>query len=223
MYISTTVLSFARSAFVAGVIACCAAGTAQAVGYDFNKFLRGGGGGSDPAKRRVATSMGAYVCVDVSENRDPSAKGVLFTFWSAIPQRNSRIRNIAFDAGRHSGLFANMSVLLQPPGSKAKTSAPQSHAFLPTLTPDYWVDIPFPGGIAPGETIIVSATLGPGKTYADVSSALNEGLNPSTATRGLRIAVIVNYLLGGPPPGVATIQDDGGFVINAASARCRGR
>jgi hypothetical protein len=99
----------------------------------------------------------------------------------------------------------------------------QPHAFLPRFTPDFAVGFGMEGPLRPGNTIVVAATLASGKTFGDVVSAINEGLNPATATNGLRIGVIVLNLLGGPPPGVATIQDDGGFLIAATSSRCRGR
>ena len=78
-----------------------------------------------------------------------------------------------------------------------------------------------PDGLSPGRLISISATLGAGKTITDVFNALNEGLNPTTGANGLRVGVVVLYLLGGPPPGVATVQDDGGFVMSGPSPACR--
>lgn len=190
---------------------------AHAQTYELNRFLSGGGGGSDPKKQAIATRMGAYICVGVSP--DPSG-GARFTLWSSIPERNSRIRNIAIDTGRHSGLFTNLTIKLASPSVKAKMGAAMPHAFLPRFSPKYWIDIPAPSGIAPGNMIVLSATLGAGKSFADVVNALNEGINPATASTGLRIGVVANYLLGGPPPGVGTIQDDGGFVTSGIAKSC---
>lgn len=107
---------------------------------------------------------------------------------------------------------------------------PQPHAFLPRFTPDYFIGVPHSRidrpsstGFKPGSFVVVSASLSGGKTFADVISALNEGLNPATAATGLRVGVIANYLNGGPPPGVATIMDDGGFMMTGAqSSLCGG-
>ena len=91
------------------------------------------------------------------------------------------------------------------------------------ISADYWIALPYPDGITPGKTVVVSATLGSGKTFASVIGALAEGFNPATAANGLRIGVIASHILGGPPPGVATINDDGGFLLTGPSARCRAR
>ena len=99
----------------------------------------------------------------------------------------------------------------------------QPHPFLPRFTPDYAVSFEMEGRLPPGKSIVVAATLASGKTFGDVISAINEGLNPATAASSLRIGVIVLNLLGGPPPGFATIYDDGGFLLTTASSRCRGR
>lgn len=220
--------SCVRRVLGAGAIALCFAGTAHAETYELNKFLRGGGGGKDPAKQRIAQGMGAYICVDVSRTREPNS--VLFYLWSAIPEPNSRITDVAIDTGRHADLFSSVSAVVQASNLKAMVGPGKSHAFLHPLKPDFLIVFkssagPRKGGLAaglaPGQGIVVAATLGTGKTFANVIGALNEGLNPGTATTGLRVAVIGKYLLGGPPPGVGSIHDDGGFVISAVSARCR--
>jgi len=216
-------VSTLRNAIVGAALALCAAGTAGAEVYDFNTFLSGGGGGQDPAKQRIARARGADICVDIREGRTASTNRVLFTFWSQIPERNSRIMSIAFDLGRHSDLFANMSVLVSSPGLKPQISPGRAHAFLPRFSPKYVVGFAPRNGMAPGNTLVVAATLANGKTYANVRSALSEGLNPATASTGLRVGVIALSLLGGPPPGVATIQDDGGFSMTSVSSRCRSR
>lgn len=224
-----TTLSILASALIGGALALTAAGTASAQSYAFNRFLSGGGGGVDPAKQRIARSMGAYICASVTPS---GGSGVTFMIWSLIPQAKSRVTGIVFDTGRHAGLFSNVTVLTQPRGLKATATRPQAHAFLPGMTPDSGVSFAHPGGripgmlaagLAPGQSILISANLGSGKSFADVIRALNEGINPATAAGGLRIGVIVLYLLGGPPKGVASIQDDGGFVVSESSPVCQGR
>jgi len=224
-----TMLSIVTRVLIGGALSLIAAGTACAESYAFNQFLSGGGGGTDPAKKRTATSMGAYICVNVSPGAGPAGPTVNFMVISMIPQLKSRVGYIVFDTGRHTDLFNNITVLTQPHGLKATAMRPEAHAFLPRLTPDYGVGFSYPGGrlsgtlaagLAPGQSILISASLGSGKSFADVIRALNEGLNPSTAATGLRMGVIVLNLLGGPPKGVASIQDDGGFVSTAATAQC---
>lgn len=212
--------SFRRAAG-AIFIALSLVGVAHAQVYEFNKFLSGGGGGGDPEKRRYVTSLGIYLCMAVAPAAAPTGAGVQFTIWSLMPHPNSRIRNIAFDTGRHRGLIQGISITGQSPAVKAKIGAPQPHAFLPRMTPDFWIDIPHPSGIGPGNFVFVTAALGPGKTSADAIAALNEGVNPATAENGLRVGMIVNSMLGGPPPGVATINDDGGFVTTGRATRCQ--
>lgn len=211
---------------VAGVvlIALSLVGATHAQVYDLNRFLSGGGGGQDPQKKRIAQSMGAYICLHVTPGT--AANTVNFTILSKIPQANSRINAVVFDMGRHAGLFQGVGVGFASPGVKGNVVAPQLHPFLRGMTPDFWIDVPQSGhlrpeGLSPGRLIVLSATLGAGKTITDVFSALHEGLNPTTGVNGLRVGVMVLYLLGGPPPGVATIQDDGGFVTAGPSAACR--
>jgi len=232
MRMQQTLSSTVRRALAVVALSLVSVEPTGAVTIDFNKFLSGGGGGTNPEKQRIAQGMGAHICVDVTEARGSSGTSVNFFIWSAIPQPKSRITTIAFDTGRHGDLFRGVSVLVQPRGVKAQVVPAQSHPFLRSLSPDYAVGFarperPAPGqlaaGLGPGDSMILSATLGPSKTFANVISALNEGLNPTTAASGLRLGVIVLYLLGGPPPGVNTIMDDGGFVIQSASPRCRRR
>lgn len=226
-----------RRSIVAGVLVGCAlamsaTGTAHAQSYALGRFLSGGGGGTDPAKQRIAQQMGAYICVNVSPSGGPAAASVNFMLWSSIPQLKSRVTGVFLDTGRHIGLFNNITVLTQPHGLKAAVVRPSAHAFLPGLTPDFGVNFSYPrgptpgslaAGLGPGHSILISANLGSGKSFADVINALNEGANPATAATGLRIGVIVLYLLGGPPKGVGSIQDDGGFVISGGSPVCQRR
>ena len=221
MPISTTIFSIIRNATATGTFFLVAVGIASAEVYDFNRFVRGGGGGLDPAKQRIVTGAGAFICVDIRGSRVPPASRVLFTFWSQMPDPKSRVAHIVFDTGRHTDLFGNVSILVQSPGLRAKVAPPKSHAMLHGLAPDYWIALPYPDGITPRKSVVVAATLASGKTFANVISALNEGLNPATATTGLRVGVIASHILGGPPPGVATIYDDGGFILTGISSRCR--
>ena len=229
MITSFSLLSTLRKVLGLLMLALGVAGGANAQGYDFSTFMSGGGGGIDPAKQKIARGMGAHICLNVSERPTPSGSSVQFTIRSMIPEPKSRIGVIAFDTGRHTDLFSKLSVTLQSLGMKAGMGSPEVHPFLPRFTPEYWVGIPhtridLPGstGFKPGNLVVVTATLGRGKTFANVISALNEGMNPATAASGLRVGVIVTYLLGGPPPGVGTINDDGGFVATRISSLCRG-
>lgn len=203
------------------VFAACLLPAAHAQVYEFNKFLSGGAGGTDPAKRRYVTSLGVHLCMAVAPAATPTGAGVRFTIWSMMPHPNSRIRNIALDTGRHRDLIQGISITGQSPAVKAKIGAAQPHAFLPRMTPDFWINIPHPSGIGPGNFIFITAALGPGKSFADAIAALNEGVSPATAESGMRVGVIVNSMLGGPPPGVATISDDGGFVTSGGATVCR--
>jgi hypothetical protein len=128
--------------------------------------------------------------------------------------------------GRHDGLLRDVTVTLASPGVKARVVPPQAHAFLPRFSPEFWIDVlpranNNPEGWGPGRMVVASATLGIGKSMTDVVNALHEGLSPPTAASGFRIGVIVLNLLGGPPPGVATIMDDGGFMVTKTSVACR--
>lgn len=224
MSLNIALCTSVRRAASAIFIALSLVGVAHAQVYDFNRFLSGGGGGQDPQKKRIATSMGAYICLHVSPGT--ATNTVNFTILSKIPQANSRIGYVAFDLGRHAGLFQGVTVPFASLGVKGNPVAPEVHPFLRGMTPDFAVGVPQSGhlkpeGLSPGRMIVISATLGPGKTITDVFNALHEGLNPTTGANGLRVGVIVLYLLGGPPPGVGTIQDDGGFVTAGPSAACR--
>lgn len=228
-----TLVSSRLGILVAGGLAFSLAASAHAVTYSFNNFLSGGGGGTDPKKQQITRARGAHVCVDVSENPESPASSVRFVIWSSIPELKSRITAIVFDTGKHSNLLSSVSVVVPPPGAKAQVVPGAPHPFLRSLTPEYSIGFSssrkhVPGtlsavGLGPGDSIILSAALAPGKTYANLISALNEGINPSTAATGLRLGVMGLYLLGGPPPGVGTIMDDGGFATSAASPQCRSR
>lgn len=224
MSLIPTLRSVGATLFAAVVLAGLPAGPAHAQGYDFSQFLSGGGGGQDPQKRQLAQSMGAHICLNIAPGAD--ANSVRFTIWSRIPQPNSRIGGIVFDEGRHAGLLRSMAVSMASSGMKPVVVAPQAHPFLRGLTPDFAVNVPQSGhlkpeGFSPGRMVTISATLGPGRTINDVFNALHEGLNPASGSNGLRVGVLALYLLGGPPPGVGTIQDDGGFVTARPSPACQ--
>jgi hypothetical protein len=224
MFMSINLVSSVRQVLFAGLLAIGLAGAAQAQVYAFNAFLSGGGGGQDPQKKKMAQQQGAFICLTVGPG--PEANTVRFIVFSKIPQPRSRITSVAFDLGRHAGLFRSVAVAFTSPGAKGQVVPAQQHPFLSGLTPEFAVHIPHqghhkPDGLSPGRMIAISAALGPGKTLGDVLKALNEGLNPGTGANGLRVGVIVLYLLGGPPPGVATIQDDGGFVTTVPTPACR--
>lgn len=198
-------------------------GVAHAQVYDFNRFISGGGGGQDPQKQRMATSMGAYLCLSVTPGTEPGT--VRFSIWSRIPQPRSRVTAVAFDMGRHARLLKGVSVLMASPGVKGQVVPPQPHPFLAGLNPSYWVQIDskghhMPDGLSPGRMIVLNATLGDGVTINELLGALHEGLSPTAGNKGFRVGVLVLYLLGGPPPGVATIQDDGGFVVAGPGRAC---
>jgi hypothetical protein len=210
------------SALVA--IAGCAA-SAHAEVYDF-KFVRGGGGGGDPANQRIVRGSGSQMCLDVKGSATAQGNRVLFTFWSAISQPYYRIGRITVDVGTHASLFSDMSIVSQSPGVKFQMFTGSAHSFLPNFVPRYTFGLPNPiaydpSALSSGKFIALSATLGGGKTVADVKAALNQGMNPSTATAGLRVAVIAYHLLGKRPAGVGTLSDDGGFVINSIATGCR--
>ena len=213
-----------RRCLAIALIAATASGSVLAQTYDFKRFVSGGGGGTDPQKKAIAQQAGAFVCLGVGPG--PSGNDVRFTVLSKIPQPRSRITAVAFDVGRHTGLFSDMTVSLASSGVTANVVPGMPHPFLSALSPKFWVNVPHRShvtqdGLIPGKMIVISAKLGAGKTLSDVFNALNEGLDPTTGARGLRVGVIILYLLGGPPPGVATIQDDGGFLMTAPSGVCR--
>ena len=223
MFMSIKLVASIRQILWAGLLALGLAGSAGAQVYAFNAFLSGGGGGQDPLKKKMATQQGAFMCLMVGPGS--GANAVRFTVVSKIPQPRSRVTTVAFDLGRHTGLFQSVAVAFASPGAKGQVAPAQQHPFLRGLSPEFAVHIPQqghmkPDGLSPGRMIAITATLGPGKTLFDVQSALNEGLSPTSGASGLRVGVIVLYLLGGPPPGVATIQDDGGFVTTAPTPAC---
>lgn len=224
MPVLNRLLSIVVRAAAGVVLGLALAAGAHAQALDFNRFISGGGGGTDPRKQRIVTSAGVYMCLGVNAIKGSPTDSVRFTLWSLIPEQRSRISAVAIDTGRFTGLFSGVAVTMVSPGVKAALIPPQPHPFLAGINPAFWVALTGNGdGLAPGNMLVLNATLAPGRTLADVTAAISEGLNPATAEKGLRVGVLVLYLLGGPPPGVATINDDGGFVTTGMSATCGSR
>lgn len=210
--------STVRILIVAFALAMSSSECAFAVGYDFK--LVGGG-----QVRPVMVQAGSYICVDVKQNFSAPAPAVVFTVWSNIPNPYARLFRLSFDMGNHSDLFTSVSVALQSPGLKMGVMPATPHPFIPKFNPTYAIGLSNPVGydkraIAPGQFVKVSATLGRGKTFANVVDALSEGTNSAAANAGLRLGVNAINLLGKNPTPGTTIMDDAGFVINAASSRC---
>lgn len=213
----TNIFSYSslRAALAIGVLALAASAPAQAVSYGFT-FMSGA------QRLPVMTQAGNYIFVDVTENLATPANDVLFKLTSQIPEPASLLVKYWFDTGTHTDLFTDMSVYDQSPGGGMIriTPTPQNntHPYLPTLTPEYMFGL---GGfpydqevyaVSPGEYLTASATLGAGKTFADVIGAMNEGIAPATRTTGLRIGTIALHLLGVRPDPAVTLMDDAGFV-----------
>jgi hypothetical protein len=51
--------------------------------------------------------------------------------------------------------------------------------------------------------------------------ALNEGLNPAREAYGLSVSVAGHNFLGGPPPGMMTINDDATFTLRGKASQCQ--
>jgi hypothetical protein len=163
------------------------------------------------------------MCLNVKQ---ASASEVHFIIWSEVAQPKARIPYIMIDTGSNTTLFSRFSLLLVPPGVKMAAQSPRALASLPTVTPDFQVGIhgsgpaEVAGALRPMQFLVISGILNQGKTYIDVINAINQSLNPATSSSGLRVALIAWFLDGGPPPGVASIHDDGGFVISGPSSHC---
>lgn len=165
---------------------------------------------------------GAYIVVEVSE--DPSSpNNVLFKIRSYIPQPASRIMIIAIDTGYFSDLIASVTVPDKGNGKYFKMTSPRSHAYWPGFSPEFMFE--FDGGrdarlydpraLPPGGSLTLAATLGPGKSFADVIQAMNVGTQYNTGANGLRLGVIGYHLLGVRPDPTKTIMDDAGFVTGS--------
>ena len=231
MFKSTTLLSNVCRVLAGTALALVMAATAKAEGYDLNRMISGGGGGggTDPAKRKIVQSRGQYICLDVSE---APGNQVRFTLRSDIPEPNARLVSVGLSTGRHAGLFTGWTVVHQSPGLKSTVFSPKFDLTTRTFGGRFGIEFPYEysksgkrptGGLAPGHFIVMSAALGPGKTFANVVAALSEGMNPATEASGLRISASAHFLLGGPPPGVGTIHDDATFTLRGVSPRCRAR
>lgn len=204
-----------RAALTAGALAIAFSASAQAaVVYDFKHT---GGAGSDES--------GSKLFVEVTDNLMTTANDVLFKFTSQLPIYNLEklpsISRLYFDTGSYTSLFTgSMSITGTPGIVNLIPTTPLYHPFFQSaspFTPDYQfglsttypLDNPI-NGINPGEYAVVSATLGTGKTFADVISAMNVGLNSNlaTAATGLRIGEFAFFLNG-------TGLDDGAFVTKS--------
>jgi hypothetical protein len=205
--------------FVAGAVVAAGVGSAHAAGYDFRILM---GAQKVPAIQQA----GRYICVDVSGGKTDSGNTAIFTIWSRIPQPASRIGAIVFDMGRHSALFSKLSVQSQFPGLQMHVTGGHSHAYLPGWQPDHAVKakdggLYNPYAIAPGQYVILEATLAPGTSLDHVISALNEGMNGKTEATGVRLGVLVYHLLGKRPDPTKTIMDDAGFAMRGPAESCR--
>jgi hypothetical protein len=214
----TNIFSYSalRAALAIGILALSASAPAQAVVYGFT-FMSGA------QNLNTLKQAGNYIFVDVTENLATPANDVLFKLTSQIPEPASLLVKYWFDTGAHTDLFTDMSVYDQSPGGGMIRVTPtpynNTHPYLPTLTPEYMFGLStvFPYdrevyAVSPGEYLTASATLGAGKTFADVIGAMNEGITPATRTTGLRIGVIALHLLGVRPDPTVTLMDDAGFV-----------
>jgi len=198
--------------------------SAYAQVYSFNQFLSGGAGGAHLERKRIVTTAGQYVCLSITPGTTPNT--ARFMIQSRIPQPASRIVAIAIDLGRYSNLIRSVDVLLASQGVKAKVVPAKPHGFLRGMNISHLVEVAQrghlnPEGLGPGRMVTLSATLGDGVTLAQLIQAINAGTSTPAEARGLRVGVIINYLAGGPPPGVGTISDDGGFATTTPSAACR--
>jgi hypothetical protein len=210
-----------RSAYLVacGVVATgCFAGKAHAVGYDFRNVAGG-------QKIPQIEQAGRYICLDASPG---AGGGVVFTIWSNIPQPVSSIVTIFIDTGRFQDLFTDFRVLAQTADGNIARGKPFTHAYFQKFSPDFAFFKPqgplyHPGGINPGDFLVLAATLGPGRTFQDVITALNLGMNQASGVEGLRVAVIVHHLKGKRLDPNVTLMDDGGFMINAQTPNCQRR
>lgn len=218
-------LSTARGACVAAAFVLGFVGNVMAQAYDFNRLVPGGGGGggTDPEKRKIVAARGQYICLDVKPGPGNQA---VFTIWSMVPEPNASLQRINFDTGsRQPDLISNLTVAFQSPGLKPVVNTPRGNGrrfevFLPyEYSKGEWKQPT--GGLKRGNFILISVTLGPGKTFANLMSALQEGLNPAAEKQGLQIWVSGHAFLGGPPPGVATISDDATFALRGPAPQCR--
>lgn len=186
----------------AGALALSATAPAQAIVYDF-KFV----GGAQPSLSFASSQL----FVDVTQDAAAPASKVLFTFTNGLSEPLSSIVRLYFDTGSNTSLFSGMSVMQTSGTVNFVAATPTTHPFmLGTFTPDFQFQLSsqFPKsqstyGINPGESATLSATLGAGKSFADVIGALNAGLSSST---GLRVGLFTYDLLG-------TARNDDAFHV----------
>jgi hypothetical protein len=210
-------LSTLRAALALGVLALGAAAPAQAIVYDFKMYS---GASADLAW------TGSHLFVDVTEDSTTAANDVLFKFTNELPTLTPlpgygqpTVSYFWFDTGAYSSLFSGISVTATSGVVNLVPRTPTSHPYLPAnFAPDYKFGLstqyPLDNGIygvGPGESAVMTAMLGAGQTFADVSNALSQGANAATATTGLRIGLLAYALKG-------TGRDDAGYINNSIVA-----
>jgi hypothetical protein len=190
-----------RTALCAGVLVAMAT-PVQAVVYDFDYQVWGN------SSIALVHAAGRQLFVDVTEDATSAANDVLFTFTNAIPYAESRIVNLYFDMGAHTDLFATMAIQEQSAGVSLSMPGNRPNmdigpAFDNAFTEDYTAgrissNVSSINGINPGEHLVLKATLGTGKSFADVIAAMNTGIddNQVTARTGLRISEIIHRIWG---------------------------
>jgi len=199
-----------RASLAIGLMVLSVSASAQSVVYDFK--LSGG------AMKDPITTAGSYMFVDVEENlSSPNDVLFTFTFSSSFSQPVAGLGKFSFDVGGYTDLFSSISVYDESPGVDMTSVTAVGHPYYSTLTPDYAFS--FLNGVLydsrmvnPGEYLTVLSTLGAGKTYGDVIDAMNLGINPETATSGLRIGILGYNFLGIRPDPNVTLGDDAGFI-----------
>jgi hypothetical protein len=211
-----------RASSVVGVMAMTLSASAQAVVYDFDHQVWG------DSSIQLVNDAGRQVFVEVTENLSTVANDVLFRFTNTIPPENTdpdgeaSIINLYFDVGNYTDLFTGMAiseqstgVLLTMPGDRPTMSGTNS-SFDATFDEAYSVGrgSGHPAnqtlnGINPGQYLVMTGTLGDGKSFSDVVNAMNVGIDDDqvVAQTGLRISNIIHRIWG-----VAADSDHGAFV-----------
>ena len=207
-------LSALRAALSIGTLALAASAPAQAIVYS---FTMSGGASSGIA------AVSSHLFVEVTENSTTPANDVSFKFTNEIPVLNPdlppSIARLYFDTGSYASLFTGMSITDTSGQVNLVSKTPAPHPFLPTnFTPDYQFGLssvyPLDNpkyGINWGESATLTATLGAGKSFADVIGAMNQGISAATASTGLRIGVFTYFNLG-------TMRDDAAHVTSTIVA-----
>jgi hypothetical protein len=191
---------------IAGVLAIAISAPAHATVYNFDHQVSG-----NPNNVFVSAAR-TQVFVEITENTATAANDVLFKFTNMIPDPDAKIVNIWFDAGNFTDLLSSMSiwdqsggVLLTIPGDRPTMDIGNTYGA--SFTVDYSVGrgSGYPANkssnaINAGEYLVLNATLGLGKSLADVLHAMDVGrdADQSVAQTGLRIAELVHEIWGEP-------------------------